>query len=48
MAKTSRMTLPDNFNNTFEYLDYVLAFNNPEFPKFAKEIYQKELILNTM
>ena len=40
----SKQDLPDN--NAFEYLDDVQALKQPEFKKFAKEIYQKELTLN--
>ena len=41
----SKHDLLDLFNNTFRYLDDVLALNNPEFSKFADEIYPKELTL---
>ena len=41
----SKHDLLDLFNNTFRYLDDVLALNNPEFSKFADEIYTKELTL---
>ena len=36
----------DKCNNTFKYLDDVLAFINLEVQTFAKEIYPKELTLN--
>ena len=42
----SKQDLVDQFNNTFRYLDDVLALNNTDFQKFAKEIYPKELTLN--
>ena len=35
------------FNITFRYLDDVLALNNPEFQKLAKEIYAKVKALNS-
>ena len=41
----SKHDLLDLFNHTFRYLDDVLALNNPEFSKFADEIYLKELTL---
>ena len=41
-----KQDLVDMFNDTCRYLDDVLALNNPEFQKFANEIYFKELTLN--
>jgi len=38
-----KQDLVDQFNNTFRYLDDVLALNNPDFQKFARDIYPKEL-----
>ena len=42
----SRQDLVNQFNKTLRYLDDVLALNNPDFQKFAKEIYPKEITLN--
>ena len=38
--------LIDVFNNTYRYLDDILALNNPEFSNVMNEIYPKELQLN--
>ena len=37
--------LLSDFNNTFRYLDDILALNNPNFSKYIDEIYPKELKL---
>ena len=42
----SKQHLVDSFNNTYRYLDDILALNNPEFSKFTDEIYPAELTLN--
>ena len=42
----SKQDLVDQFNNTFRYLDEILALNNPDFQEIAKEMYPKELTLN--
>ena len=39
----SKQDLVDQFNNTFRYLDDVLALNNPDFQKIAKKIITKNL-----
>ena len=41
----SKQHLVDLFNNTYRYLDDILALNNPEFSKFTDEIYPAELTL---
>lgn len=38
--------LTDKFNNTFRYLDDILALNNDDFNIYAKDIYPAELYLN--
>ena len=42
----SKQHLLDVFNNTYRYLDDILAINNSDFLVFTNEIYPKELILN--
>ena len=42
----SRQHLVSKFNNTFRYLDDILALNNDDFDKFIHEIYPRELTLN--
>ena len=42
----SKQHLIDKFNNTFRYLDDILALNNDDFNKYYEEIYPKELTLN--
>ena len=39
-------SLIDVFNSNSRYLDDILTLNNPDFLKFASDIYPKELILN--
>ena len=50
MAKISKDPtkehLVQKFNNTFRYLDDILALNNDDFNTFTKEIYPPELTLN--
>jgi len=41
----TKQDLVDRFNNTYRYLDDILALNNPDFLTYAKEIYPKELTL---
>ena len=41
----SKQHLVDLFNNTYRYLDDILALNNPEFSNFTDEIYPAELTL---
>ena len=38
--------LIETFNNTYRYLDDILALNNPTFSNFINDIYPKELTLN--
>ena len=42
----NKQHLIDVFNNTYRYLDDILALNNPEFSNVMNEIYPKELQLN--
>ena len=50
MAKISKdplkLHLVDKFNNTFRYLDDILALNNDDFNMYYNDIYPKELTLN--
>ena len=42
----SKQHLINKFNNTFRYLDDILALNNDDFSMYIKEIYPVELTLN--
>ena len=42
----SKLHLVDKFNNTFRYLDDILALNNDDFDTYTNEIYPPELTLN--
>ncbi len=42
----SKLHLVDKFNNTFRYLDDILALNNDDFVTYTNEIYPPELTLN--
>ena len=42
----SKLHLVDKFNNTFRYLDDILALNNDDFDRYTNEIYPPELTLN--
>ena len=42
----SKQHLIQKFNNTFRYLDDILALNNDDFSMYTKEIYSVELSLN--
>ena len=43
---SSKQHLIQKFNNTFRYLDDILAINNDDFSMYTKEIYPVELTLN--
>ena len=43
--KPSKQHLIQKFNNTFRYLDDILALNNNDFRMYNKEIYPVELTL---
>ena len=42
----SKQHMINKFNNTFRYLDDILALNNDDFSMYTKEIYPVELTLN--